>query len=86
MIIEVKLKPKAKNNEILGFKNGVLQIRVKDPPIEGRANKALVRLLAKRLKIAKSCIKIKSGETAKIKKLIIECIEEKEIFKQLNGG
>ncbi len=86
MIIEVKLKPKAKNSEILGFKNGVLQIRVKDPPIEGRANKALVRLLAKRLKIAKSCIKIKSGETSKIKKLIIECIEEKEIFKQLNGG
>jgi len=86
LIIEVKLKPNAKNNEILGFKNGVLQIRVKDAPIEGRANKALVQLLAKRLKIAKSCIKIKSGETSKIKRLIVECIEENKVFKQLNGG
>jgi len=83
LIIDVKLKPNAKNNEILGFKDGVLQIRVKDAPIEGKANKALVKLLAKRLKIAKSCIKIKSGEMSKIKRLIVECIEEKEIFEQL---
>ncbi len=81
MIIDVKLKPNSKKSEILGFKDGCLHINVKEQPIEGRANKAMIEILAKKLRIAKSCIELKKGQKAKMKKVEIGCIDEKEILK-----
>ena len=80
MIVDIKLKPNSKKSEILGFKDGCLHISVKEQPIEGKANKAMIEILAKRLKVAKGCIKLKKGQKAKTKKLEIDCIDEKEFF------
>ncbi len=85
VIVEVKLKPNAKKSEILGFKENILLVSVKEQPIEGKANASLIKLLSKKLKIAKSCIKFKSGEKSKTKKLVIDCIE-KETFTKMLGG
>ncbi len=79
MVFLVKIKPNAKNNAILGFKDDCLIVSVKEPPIEGRANEALAKLIAKRLGIAKGCIKLLKGTKSKLKKIEIGCIEEKEI-------
>ena len=81
MIIDIKLKPNSKKSEILGFKDGCLHISVKEQPIEGRANKAMIEILAKKLKIAKGCIELKKGQKAKIKRIEISCIDEQEILK-----
>lgn len=71
--IRVRLQPKASKNEITGWKEDpatgdqVLQVRVTAPPVDGKANKALIQLLAKEFKTPKSKIHIVQGETSRDK-------------------
>ncbi len=66
--ISVRLYPNASKDEILGFdERRRLRVRVCVPPVKGAANKQLVKLLAKRLRIAKSQISILSGEKGRDK-------------------
>ncbi len=77
--VRVRLKPGARADELLGFEEGVLQARVKAPPLEGRANKALCKLIAKRAGVAPSRVTIVRGEKARIKRVRIEGGEEAEL-------
>ncbi len=71
--IRVRLQPKASNNGLKGFKvdpetgEKVLQARVTAPPVDGKANKALINLLAGEFKVTKSKIRILQGETSRDK-------------------
>ncbi|MBN8870230.1 MAG: DUF167 domain-containing protein [Solirubrobacterales bacterium] len=71
--IRVRLQPKASKNEIKGWKEDpitgekVLQARVTAPPVDGKANKALIQLLAKEFKTPKSKIQIVQGESSRDK-------------------
>ncbi len=51
-IIRVRVQPKASENKILGFREDVLRLRVTAPPEDGKANAAVVRLLAQTLGIS----------------------------------
>lgn len=65
--ITVKIQPNAKKSEIVGREGDVLKIRIKAPPVEGKANDELIRFLSKEWKIPKSEIKIVYGKTGKLK-------------------
>jgi len=65
--IMVLLAPGARQNEIGGVHDGALKIRLQAPPIEGRANEALLRLLADRLKVPKTAVTLLHGQTSKRK-------------------
>ncbi len=78
MILDVRVKPGSKK-ESVKLENGVLVVKIREKPIEGKANKALVGKLAKILGIAKGCIKIISGEKSKSKRVSIDCIDERKI-------
>ena len=70
--IRVRLQPKASRNEITGWKQDadgdpVLQVRVTAPPVDGKANTALIKLLAKEFKVPKSKVEIVRGETSRDK-------------------
>ena len=52
--IAVRLQPRARANEIVGERDGVLLVRVTAPPVDGRANDALCRLIAKRARLGVS--------------------------------
>jgi uncharacterized protein len=76
MKIVVKLTPNAGKNEIIGWdtsapEHPVLNVRVTAVPEDGKANKALIALLSKHLKIPKSAIKIIRGETNRLKTIEI---------------
>ncbi|NGX34905.1 MAG: hypothetical protein K1060chlam1_01265, partial [Candidatus Anoxychlamydiales bacterium] len=79
MNIKVKIIPKSKVNQIIGFKEDTLKIRIKASPEKGKANKELIRFIAKRLSISQSRISILSGHTSRIKKLSIEGISKKDL-------
>jgi len=71
MIIKVKVKTNAKVEKIVE-KEDLLEISVKEQPIEGKANKRIVELLSKHFRIPKNKIEIKKGLKSKIKIIRIE--------------
>lgn len=72
MKIEVRLTPRASRDEVVGYSEGVLRVKVSAPPVDGKANKALCKLLAKRLGVAPSRVRIERGERGRSKLLSIE--------------
>ena len=63
----IKVKTNAKENVVLNGPGGELQVRVKAPPQEGRANEAVIQALAAYFKIPKSHVAIVGGLKSKTK-------------------
>jgi uncharacterized protein (TIGR00251 family) len=61
------VQPKSSHEGIVGEADGVLKLRVTAPPVEGRANEACLRLLAKTLDLPLSRVRIVSGQHARLK-------------------
>lgn len=72
----VKVIPRAKRDQIVGAENGVVKIRLNAPPVDGKANEALVRFLAERLGVARGNVEIVRGETARNKVVRVRGIRE----------
>jgi uncharacterized protein (TIGR00251 family) len=68
----VRVQPRASRNEVAGERNGRIVIRVTAPPADGRANDAVVALLAKRLGAPKSSVTIVAGRSARNKRVRID--------------
>ena len=81
--LHIRLQPNARQNEVLGFQNDVLRLRVTAPPHEGRANKALIDLLSDSLNIPKSRIDILRGHATRDKLVVIEDLEPDEVRTRL---
>ncbi|MBI5273064.1 MAG: DUF167 domain-containing protein [Chlamydiia bacterium] len=79
MKIQVKVTPKASRNQITGWKEGVLCLRIRGVPEKGAVNQELIAFLAKELGIAQSQIELLSGHTSRIKRLEIEGVSEKQL-------
>ena len=67
--VSVKVIPRSSKNKII-WENDILKVKLTSPPVEGKANKELIRFLSKVFKIPKSEIRIVRGE--KSRKKIIE--------------
>lgn len=81
--ISVRAYPNASRNEVVGFTEGVLHVRVAAPPVKGKANKELIAFLSDVLSVSKSQISILKGETSKNKLLLVEGLSEEEVRKRL---
>lgn len=82
-ILECKLHPNSSNDRIDGIKDAMLCVHLCAPPVEGKANKALIKYLSKRLHIAKSKISISHGEKSRIKVLRLDGIGPEEVLSNL---
>ncbi|MBN2188621.1 MAG: DUF167 domain-containing protein [Chitinispirillaceae bacterium] len=76
--LEIRLKPRAKSDRIRVGPAGLLDIAVTSPPVDGRANEHLVRLLSDRLGVAKSSIKILRGGHSRNKAVMVEGFTKEE--------
>jgi uncharacterized protein len=65
--IAVRLQPGSRRNEIAGERDGCLLVRVTAPPLDGRANAALCRLLAKRAGVGVRSVSIVRGARGRAK-------------------
>jgi len=70
------IQPGAKQDQLVGLYDNCLKIQLKTPPIEGKANKALIAFLAKNCRVSKSQITIKKGLTSRRKTIIIHDLNE----------
>ena len=82
--ISVRLQPKASREELRVWdEGGVLRVRVKEAPVDGAANAALVRLVAKYLGISRRAISIIHGATGRSKILKVEGLSARQIKNRL---
>ena len=65
--IQVKVTPRASRNEITEAQNAVLKVKLTSAPEKGKANRTLIKLLAKRFGVAQSNVEIIQGLTSKTK-------------------
>lgn len=70
----VKCKPNAKQQKIEELADGSLNVHLKSPPVDGKANEELIKLLAKKFDVPKSSIRIKYGATSRQKLIEIDDI------------
>ncbi|EDX77992.1 conserved hypothetical protein [Coleofasciculus chthonoplastes PCC 7420] len=70
----VKVKPNSKTQSIEEMADGTLKVNLKSPPVDGKANKELIELLAEKFNVTKSQVQIKSGLSSKIK--LIEIVAD----------
>ncbi len=68
-VFAVRVQPRARRNAVEGEWQGALKIRLTAPPVDDRANEALCRLLAERLKVPVSAVRILSGERSRTKRV-----------------
>ena len=81
--IRVRLTPRADRNEIAGWQGDVPRVRVTAPPVEGRANAALERLLASALDLPKGAVRVVSGAQSRDKTVAIEGVSQDEALRRL---
>lgn len=84
VIIWVRVQPNASQNAVLGFKDGVLQIRIAAPPIKGEANQELIKYLSRILGISKRQLTIEKGMTNKRKAIGISGLTPNQVKERLD--
>ena len=76
----VRVQPRASQDEIAGVMDGALKVRLCAPPLENRANEALVEFLSALLKMPKSAVRIQSGEHGRKKRVEIRGVTKQQIL------
>lgn len=74
IILTVKVTPKAKQNHIIGWEEGLFKIKVTASPEKGAANRAVIHLLSKQLSLPQKNIILLKGSTSRIKQFCLEGI------------
>ena len=69
--LTVKAVPRASKSEVVGADADWLRVRVKAPPVDGKANEALVKFFAEFFGVPKGSVSIVSGDTARLKRIRI---------------
>jgi uncharacterized protein (TIGR00251 family) len=81
--IKIRVQPGASRNQILGYRGDTLRMRVSAPPEGGRANEAVISLLAEALDVAKSRVTIVRGHSSKEKLIRVESLSQEKAQRRL---
>jgi uncharacterized protein (TIGR00251 family) len=84
--LRVRVQPRASSNEVTGWKDGVLCVRITAPPVEGAANKAVVAFVAERLGVKRARVTLVSGGKSRDKVLSVEGLSPEEVAERLGKG
>ena len=83
--LHVRLTPRAKRDAIEGWREGALRVRVVAPPVEGKANEALLRLLAKALDVPVRDLAIVAGTTSRHKTVEVAGLDDETVRRRLGA-
>jgi uncharacterized protein (TIGR00251 family) len=84
-ILAVRAHAGARRNDVSGEQEGMLKVSVTRAPEKGKANKAIVELLAGRLGLRKSQIELISGETSPQKRFLVRGIPAQELAQRIGA-
>ena len=83
--LEITVHPRSKRNELSAAEDGKIRIYVTAAPERGKANEAAISLLADRLGVAKTYIRILRGHRTRTKTLLIEGLDIRSIMSRLRS-
>ena len=69
---EIRLQPRGGRDQVVGERDGAVLIRISAPPVDGKANAALIAFVAKTIGVPKSAVTIIRGETSRNKVIRVE--------------
>jgi uncharacterized protein (TIGR00251 family) len=78
ILLKVYLQPKSSKNQVVGPYRDGIKVRITAPPVEGKANEALIRFLAKEFGVPPSCIEMFKGHHSREKTLRISGVASQE--------
>jgi uncharacterized protein len=81
VILRVQVQPRSSQNRIAGIQGDALKIKLTAPPVDGAANKMCIEFLSRQINMPKSDIKIISGESSRLKRVMIQCRDDREKLK-----
>ncbi|QRM17970.1 YggU family protein [Dechloromonas sp. TW-R-39-2] len=81
--LTLHIQPGAKKTEFAGLHGDALKIRLAAPPVDGKANEALVKFVAEVLGLPKSAVNLKSGQTSRRKVLEVTGSDSQAIARLL---
>ena len=84
ILLKVKVHPGAKRSAVNGTFGDAVKIDLQSPPVDGKANAALIKFLAALLDVSKSAVELKSGECSRDKVVRISGKTPDEIIALLN--
>ncbi len=84
--ISLRVSPNAARNEMVGFTDGVWQVKIAAPPLKGKANRELLAFLSRLLGVSTGALSIVKGHTTRNKVIAIDGLSQDEITKRLLHG
>ncbi len=83
VVVPVRAQPGARRSGITGEHDGMLKVSVTAPPDKGKANEAIVEVLAAALSLSRSQIELLSGQTARTKQFLVRGVAIEELAKRI---
>jgi uncharacterized protein (TIGR00251 family) len=84
--ISLRVTPGASRDALVGWRGDVLRLRVTAPAQRGKANEAVLRLLAAALRVERRRLRIIRGQTSRQKVVLVDGLEEAEIRARLSSA
>ncbi len=83
--ISLRVYPRAARSEVVGFTDGLLQIRVAAPPVKGQANKELIAVLSRALAVSQGSLTIVRGHTSRNKVIAVDGLSQADVSRRLSA-
>lgn len=83
-ILTLTVTPRAARNQLVWQGDNVLRLRITAPPVEGAANTALLKFLARALGLARSQLTLASGESSRHKRVLVQGVSAEELMERLH--
>ena len=83
MELRVRVTARASRDELAGLRDGVLHVRVSAPPVDGKANQAVCRLIARAVGVGRTSVSVVRGERSRDKVVRIEGVEPASVLQAL---
>ena len=77
--LDVRVIPRARKTECVGFRDDVLVVRIAAPPVDDAANNALIGFLSSALRVPRRAVRIVSGDRSRHKRIAIEGVTRDQI-------
>ena len=74
-LLTLHIQPGAKKSEVVGLHGDALKVRVASPPVDGKANEALVAFIADQLGLPKRAVQLVRGDTSRAKTVLVTASE-----------